>query len=222
MPAFRESPENRRKRAAKIVKLLHAHYPGAECSLTHDGPFQLLVATILSAQCTDARVNMVTPGLFKKFPTAEAFVKAPTEDIENEIKSTGFYRAKAKNIKGAAERIVQKHGGRVPRTLEELIELPGVGRKTANVVLGNAFGVPGMVVDTHVGRISYRLGLAVSKQAKQKNPEAIEKELEEVIEKKEWIDFSHLLIYHGRAICTARSPKCHQCFLAKLCPRLGV
>lgn len=165
---------------------------------------------------------MVTPHLFKKFPTPVEMAAAPIEEIEEIIRSTGFYHNKAKNIKACCEQLLAKHNGKVPSTLEELNALPGVGRKTANVVLGNAFGVPGMVVDTHVGRISYRLGLAISKQAKAKNPEVIEKELEEVIEKNEWVDFSHLLIFHGRAICLARSPRCNQCFLAKLCPRLGV
>ncbi|MEQ1876523.1 MAG: endonuclease III [Bdellovibrionia bacterium] len=221
-PKFLETLEERKSRGEKIVALLHEHYPDAECSLEHLDPFQLLISTILSAQCTDARVNMVTPHLFKKFPGPAAMSGAPIEDIEEIIRSTGFFHAKAKNIKAASQKIITAHQGQVPSTLEELTSLAGVGRKTANVVLGNAFGVPGMVVDTHVGRISYRLGLAVSKQAKAKNPEVIERELEEVIEKKEWVEFSHLLISHGRAICLARGPRCHQCFLAKLCPRMGV
>jgi len=221
-PKFQEPIEDRKRRAAEIVALLHKHYPEAECSLEHYDAFELLISTILSAQCTDARVNMVTPALFARFPGPAEMAKADVAELERLIRSTGFFHSKAKNIKGACERIMSVHGGQVPRTLDELTALPGVGRKTANVVLGNAFGVPGMVVDTHVGRISYRLALAVSKQAAVKNPEAIERELEEVIEKKEWVDFSHLLITHGRAICLARSPRCHQCFLAKLCPRLGI
>jgi endonuclease III len=219
---FSETPEARKARAARIIDLLEDNYADAHCSLTHSNSFELLISTILSAQCTDARVNMVTPGLFKKYPTPQAFALARVEDIEKEVKSTGFYRNKAKNIKACSELLVAKYGGQVPQTLEELIALPGVGRKTANVILGNAFGTPGIVVDTHVGRLSYRLGLTVSPQAKAKNPEVIERELEQIIEKKHWIDLAHLLIYHGRAICDARKPKCNQCFLAKMCPRLGV
>jgi endonuclease III len=219
---FKESVEDRKGRAAQLMALLREHYHDAECSLEHHDPFELLIATILSAQCTDARVNMVTPGLFKKLPTPQAFIDAPIESIENEIKSTGFYRNKAKNIQACCERLVEKHDGQVPRTLEELTDLPGVGRKTANVVLGNAFGIPGIVVDTHVGRLAYRMGLAVSSAAQVKNAEVIERELEPLIDKKDWINVAHYLISHGRAICSARKPMCHQCPLAKHCPRIGV
>jgi endonuclease III len=219
---FSESFADRKARAAEIMLQLNKTYPDSECALLHETPEQLLIATILSAQCTDARVNMVTPGLFKKYPDAAAFAEAPIEELEQDIRSTGFYRNKAKNIKAACEILVSKYGGKVPRTLEELVVLPGVGRKTANVVLGNAFNVPGLVVDTHVGRLSYRMGLAVAKGAAIKNAEVIEREMMELIEKKDWTMVAHWLISHGRAICVARKPRCHQCPVAKFCPRIGV
>lgn len=213
----RESLDLKKKRAKKIVQLLRRYYPEAKCSLDYKNPLQLLVATMLSAQCTDERVNKVTPTLFAKYPTASAMAHAKIEDLEEIVRSTGFYRNKAKNIKAAASDICKKHNGEVPNSMEQLSSLAGVGRKTANVVLGNAYGVPGMVVDTHVTRLSNRLGLAKGKDAVK-----LEKVLEEVIEKKDWIDFSHLLIHHGRATCKARKPECQKCFLFELCPKISV
>ena len=199
----------------KILKLLDRYYPDPECALTHDSPLQLLVATILSAQCTDARVNMVTPALFKKYPTAEDFANAKINELEKLIHSTGFYKNKAKNIKLCCQAIVKNHNGEVPKELDELVKLAGVGRKTANVVLGNAFQIiSGIVVDTHVTRLSNRFGLV-----KSKNPEIIERELCEVIPKKDWINYSHWLILHGRQVCKARKPQCDTCFLEDYCPK---
>ncbi|MDB5038459.1 MAG: endo III-related endonuclease [Bacteriovoracaceae bacterium] len=201
-----------------IIKKLRELYPDAECSLDFKSPFQLLVATILSAQCTDERVNKVTPALFKKFPTAFEMSKAQLSDIEESIKSTGFYKNKAKSLKGTAEKLVSQYAGELPRTMEELFQLPGVGRKTANVVLGNAFQIAeGVVVDTHVKRVSFRLGLT-----KQTDPAKVEKELNQKIPKKYWICFPHWLIQHGRKICIARAPKCGLCELNSLCEKRGV
>ncbi len=203
-----------RATAAKMISLLKRAYPDARCSLIHHNPLELLVATILSAQCTDARVNKVTPGLFAKFKTVDEFAKVSQEDLEKEIQSTGFFRNKAKSIRGMAARLLEVHGGRVPQTMEELTSLPGVGRKTANVVLGNAFDSNlGVVVDTHVGRLSHRLGLT-----NHKDPVKIEQDLMKTVPRKEWTLFSHLLIHHGRAVCTARSPKCVGCVLERVCP----
>jgi endonuclease-3 len=212
---MRESKAEKVKRCKIIVKKLRSLYPDVKCFLTHDNPLQLTIATILSAQCTDARVNLTTPALFKKYKTAKDFADADISDLEAMVRSTGFYKNKAKSIKKCAQAIDENHGGEVPRTLEELTQLAGVGRKTANVVLGNAFGVPGMVVDTHVTRLSNRLGLA-----KGENAVKLEFQLVDVVEKKDWIDFSHLLISHGREICVARKPRCTQCELVKLCPQL--
>jgi endonuclease-3 len=207
-----------KRHAAKNVKALRAEYPAAECALVHDNPLELLIATILSAQCTDERVNIVTKELFQKYGTAEDFARAPLADLERAIQSTGFFRNKAKNIKGCCQQLVEQHGGEVPRDLEALVVLPGVGRKTANVVLGTAFGIPsGVVVDTHVTRLSQRLGLTRHTDAVK-----IEQDLMNLLPRKEWIDFSHRLIHHGRRICIARRPKCEQCVLAKWCPRIGV
>ena len=200
--------------AEPLITALHGAYPDAECALTHQNPFQLLVATILSAQCTDARVNMVTPALFAAYPDAEAMSRARQEDVEAIIRSTGFYRNKAKSIRGASARIVEAFGGRVPKRMDELLTLPGAARKTANVVLGVGFGIAeGIVVDTHVARISRRLGLS-----KGKNPEVIEQELMRVVPRAEWIAFSHLLIDHGRQVCQARKPACDRCPVTMLCP----
>lgn len=200
--------------AARILALLDRHYPAAGCSLDFSTPLELLVATILSAQCTDERVNKVTPALFAKYPGAAAYAAAEPAVLEQEIRSTGFFRNKAANIIGAAGRIVARHGGDVPRTIEELTALPGVGRKTANVILGNAFGIPGIVVDTHVGRIAARLGLTAAA-----DPVKIEFELMPLIPRERWVRFSHQLIAHGRAICRAPRPLCAACFLdATLCP----
>jgi endonuclease-3 len=189
-----------------ILRVLDKHYPDARCTLDHQSPVQLLVATILSAQCTDERVNRVTPGLFARYPDARSFAAAPLEDLEMAIQSTGFFRNKAKAIQGCCRQIVEHHGGEVPADLDALVKLPGVGRKTANVILGNAFQVPGIVVDTHVGRIAGRLGLT-----RHKDPDKIERDLMGQIPRERWTRFSHQLILHGRAICQARQPKCANC-----------
>ncbi|MCA9041356.1 MAG: endonuclease III [Planctomycetaceae bacterium] len=213
-----ESIAERKKRVRRIITQLKKRYPEAECALHHESPFQLLAATILSAQCTDERVNMVTPHLFKKFPTPEKLAKSKQEDVEEIIRSTGFFRAKATNLRGMAQAIVKEHQGEIPQDLQALVKLPGVGRKTANVLLGTSFGIPsGVVVDTHVKRISNLLGLTTSK-----NPEIIERELQEIVPRKEWIDWSHRLIHHGRQICIARRPQCSECPLIKDCPRVGL
>lgn len=207
-----------KRHAAKIVRALRAEYGDAECALRHDNPLQLLVATILSAQCTDARVNLVTVELFARCRTAQDYALIPLADLEGIIQSTGFFRNKAKNIQACCRQLVEQHGGEVPQDLESLVQLPGVGRKTANVVLGTAFGIPsGVVVDTHVTRLSNRLGLTVQSDAVK-----IEQDLIGQVPKKEWIDFSHRLIHHGRRVCVARKPRCEQCVLAKWCPRIGV
>jgi endonuclease-3 len=206
-----------RRRAARVTRILARHYGKAECALRHRNALELLVATILSAQCTDVRVNLVTPGLFRRFPTARALADADRVELERLIRSTGFYRNKARSLRGAARRIVEKHGGEVPGTMEELLELPGVARKTANVVLGTWFGkASGVVVDTHVLRITGLLQLT-----RQTNPARVERELMELLPEREWIDFSHRLIRHGRRICIARRPKCDVCPLASCCPSAG-
>jgi endonuclease III len=203
-----------KQRTKKIIARLRKAYPDAHCSLNYSNPLELLVATILSAQCTDERVNIVTADLFRKYRKAEDFINVEQIELEQDIRSTGFYRNKAKAIQGACRLLVEQHGGRVPSTLDELLELPGVARKTANVVLGNAFGISsGVVVDTHVGRLSQRLGLTVHEQ-----PEKIERDLIELVPQKDWVDFAHLLIYHGRAVCKARKPECASCTLEDLCP----
>jgi endonuclease III len=201
------------ERVAAILKALDEGYPDAVCALDHRSPWELLVATILSAQCTDARVNMVTPELFRRFPTPAAMAKASLPELESLIRTTGFFRNKAKSIKGAAQAIVERFGGKVPETLDELITVPGAARKTANVVLGVSFGkAEGVVVDTHVFRIARRLELA-----KGETPQAVEKELMRVLPKEKWIDFSHQVIHHGRKVCVARNPKCRECALEQLC-----
>ncbi|MDT7604622.1 MAG: endonuclease [Acidobacteriota bacterium] len=203
-----------KQRARKIISRLKKAYPNARCSLNFSNPLELLVATILSAQCTDERVNLVTAELFRKYKRAEDYTSVAQEELERDIRSTGFFRNKAKAIKGACKLIAERYGGRVPETMEELLELPGVARKTANVVLGNAFNVAsGVVVDTHVSRLSQRLKLT-----EQEQPEKIERDLCELIPRAAWIDFSHLLIAHGRAVCKARTPLCAECFLLELCP----
>jgi endonuclease-3 len=207
-----------KRHARRIVNRLRKAYPDARCALNFSSPLELLIATILSAQCTDVRVNLVTQKLFKKYRTAADYAAAPIRQLEREIQSTGFFRNKAKNIKACCQKLVDVHGGEVPRNLDELVKLPGVGRKTGNVVLGTAFGIPsGVVVDTHVARIAYRLGLT-----KHKDAGKIEQDLMKVIPRSEWIDFSHRLIHHGRQICLARAPKCDQCPLEPECPRIGV
>jgi len=207
----------RGERAAEILRLLRRAYPDAHCELVHRNPFELLVATILSAQCTDVRVNMVTPALFEKYPDAQAMAGGRQEDLEELIRSTGFYRNKAKNIRAASASLTEKHGGKVPRDLESLTVLPGVGRKTANVVLGNAYGIEsGVVVDTHVGRLSQRLGLT-----KHRDPVKIEQDLIRLVPRDAWTLWSHLLIWHGRRRCYARNPDCDHCELSALCPSAG-
>ncbi|HEX5220926.1 MAG TPA: endonuclease III [Verrucomicrobiae bacterium] len=214
----RETTEARVARTKKIIAGLQATYPDAHCELNFSNPFQLLIATILSAQCTDKRVNMVTADLFKKYRSAKDFAEADLSELEEAIKTTGFFRNKAKNIQACCRALVEKHGGEVPRTMEELFALDGVGRKTANVVLGNAFNINvGVVVDTHVARLSYRLGLT-----RQTDAVKIEQELMSLVPQKQWTLFSHWLIWHGRRRCYARKPDCDNCEINKLCPRVGV
>jgi endonuclease-3 len=209
-----ETPVARRARTRKIITRLRREFPAARCALDHHTPLELLVATILSAQCTDARVNMVTPALFAKYRTAADYAAADPAVFEKEIQSTGFFRNKTKSILGMAHALLERHGGRVPDTMEELVALPGVGRKTANVVLGNAFGKnEGIVVDTHVQRISGLLNLTA-----ERTPEKIERDLMAVVPRKDWTIFSHLLILHGRKTCIARRPKCEACVINRLCP----
>jgi endonuclease-3 len=214
-----ESFENKKKRAGKVFAELKKLYPAAKCSLNHMSPLELLVATILSAQCTDERVNIVTADLFKKYRAAEDYAAVPQEEFEQDIRSTGFYRNKAKNIRAAAALLVAEFGGKVPQTMDELLRLPGVARKTANVVLGNAFGInAGFVVDTHVIRLSGRLGFT-----KQTDPVKIEQDMIALTPQKDWALDSHLLVFHGRAYCMARNPNCPDCPLGikKLCPSAG-
>jgi endonuclease-3 len=201
------------ERAAAILSILNSLYPQVKPQLFYRNPFELLVATILSAQCTDNQVNRVTPRLFKRLRGPQAFVKTPVAEIEEIVRPTGFYRNKARNIKACCEALVERHGGQVPQAIEDLVKLPGVGRKTANVVLGAAFDTPGVVVDTHVRRISQRLGLT-----RNMDPKKIEIDLMRIIPKNEWSDFSLRLIFFGRETCTARKPKCPVCPLAHLCP----
>ncbi|AMA10019.1 endonuclease III [Picosynechococcus sp. PCC 73109] len=207
-------PRSKKKRAIAVLEKLHELYPDATCSLDYETPVQLMVATILSAQCTDERVNKVTPALFARFPDAAAFAGADVADIEQLVRSTGFYRNKAKNIQGACQRIMAVFNGEVPQTMEELLTLPGVARKTANVVLAHAFGIcAGVTVDTHVKRLSNRLRLT-----KSENPVQIERDLMKLIPQPEWENWSIRLIYHGRAVCNARKPQCEICAIANLCP----
>lgn len=212
--ARRESKRARLARTGEILTHLKEEYPDAQCALRHQDPLQLLVATILSAQCTDKRVNMVTPDLFRRYPTAQHYGDAELSELENMIRSTGFFRNKAKSLKALGQALVEEHNGQVPSTMAELNRLPGVGRKTANVVLGNAFGVDeGVVVDTHVGRLSRRLALS-----EDTNPDKVERELMELVPKSDWTLWAHLLIDHGRAVCKARKPGCADCVLVDLCP----
>ncbi len=214
----RESRATTTARTRKIIAGLNKAYPDAHCELDHSNSLELLIATILSAQCTDKRVNLVTPELFKKYRSATDFAQAASAELEHAIKSTGFFRNKAKSIKTACQAIVERHGGNVPRSMEELTQLGGVGRKTANVVLGNAFGInTGVVVDTHVARVSQRLGLT-----RQKDPVRIEQDLMALVPQEQWTLFSHLLIWHGRRRCFARSPDCLHCEVRSVCPRIGV
>ena len=209
---------DRKQQAKKVVKVLKKDYADAECALIHDNVFQLLIATILSAQCTDERVNIVTRELFAKHPTAQDLADLPLPQLEKLIQSTGFFRNKAKNIQACCRDLVAKYDGEVPQDLESLTELAGVGRKTANVVLGTAFGIPsGVVVDTHVQRLTHRLGLTEAD-----DPVKIERELIALLPKAEWIDFSHRLIHHGRRVCKARKPDCDACSMRDFCPRVDV
>lgn len=196
----------------RILEILDKEYPNPKAALEFKNPLELLIAAILSAQCTDVRVNIVTKSLFKKYQSVENYANADLSTFEKEIKSAGFFRNKAKSIIGCCKNIVEKYGGKVPNNIEELTSLPGVGRKTANVVLGNAFGIPGITVDTHVSRVSQRLGLA-----KAANPEKIEEELNKIIPREKWIAFSLQLIFHGRYICKARKPLCEKCVLSEYC-----
>lgn len=203
-----------KERVRKIISRLKRAYPDAKCSLNHSNPFELLVATILSAQCTDERVNIVTADLFRKYRKPEDYLHVPASELQEDIRTTGFFRNKTRSIQGAAKMLVEEYRGRVPETMEALLALPGVARKTANVVLGNAFGVSaGVVVDTHVSRLSHRLKLTAHKQ-----PEKIEQDLMTLVPKKDWIIFSHLLIFHGRRICKARNPACAECVIEEYCP----
>lgn len=205
-------------RAKKIILLLKKEYPDAHCALIHSNAFELLVATILSAQCTDERVNIVTSELFGKYRKPEDYLSVEAEELERDIHSTGFYRNKTKSIRGASERIINEFNGEIPQTMDELLTLSGVARKTANVVLGNAFNIAsGVVVDTHVSRLSQRLALTDNT-----TPEKIEQDLSELVPRKDWILFPHLLISHGRKICQARRPKCAECVLENICPKIGV
>lgn len=209
---------DRKERAGEIIERLKREYPDAHCALNHASAFELLVATILSAQCTDERVNVVTANLFRKYRKPQDYLKVAPEELEQDIRPTGFFRNKAKSIQGAAQKIVENFGGEIPQTMEEMLTLNGVARKTANVVLGNAFGIAsGVVVDTHVLRVSFRLGLTENVV-----PEKVEKDLIELVPQSDWIMFPHLIIFHGRKICQARKPKCEICSLGDICPKIGV
>jgi endonuclease III len=213
----RESFSNKKVRAAKMYRVLTKSYPNVRCELDFKNPFQLLVATVLSAQCTDKRVNQTTPALFKKYKSIKNMANADLSDIERLVKSTGFFRAKAKNIKLLSEKIMRDFDGQVPDRLEDLITLPGVGRKTANVVLGHAFNTPGITVDTHFGRLSRRFGWS-----KSNDPVKVEFEVGDLIPQKEWTNLSQRLIWHGRRVCHSRKPACGACSLSKLCPSFGI
>jgi endonuclease-3 len=214
---MRESLPEKKVRAKVIYRQLSKSYPNVRCELDYKNAFQLLVATVLSAQCTDKRVNQTTPALFKKYPNPQKMAKADLKNIQKLVKSTGFFRAKAKNIKGLSNKIMEDFDGKVPSNLEDLITLPGVGRKTANVVLSHAFGIPGITVDTHFGRLSRRFGWS-----KQNNPVKVEFEVGGLIPKKEWTNLSQRMIWHGRRVCHSRKPACGACALAKLCPSYGI
>lgn len=208
---------NLKTRAATIYSTLVDEYPDSHCALNHSNPFELLCATILSAQCTDVRVNTVTPALFAKYPDPFKLSQAPQKDVEALVRSTGFFKNKARSLIEMSKALVDRHKGEVPRTMEELTALAGVGRKTANVLLGNAFGIPGMVVDTHVSRLSQRLGLTGNQI-----PEKIEEDLQELFPPHQWTMLAHLFISHGRNVCFARKPKCHFCIIAGECPSAGI
>jgi endonuclease III len=213
MPKFKTTVSAQRERARQVCELLNTAYPDATCSLNHRTPLQLLVATILSAQCTDDRVNIVTKDLFKKYKKAQDFLAVPQEEMEEDIRTCGFYRQKTKSIRKTCQALVDRFGGKVPDTMDELITLDGVGRKTANVVLGTCFGVPGVIVDTHCKRLSARFGFT-----KNSDPDKIEQDMMKLLPPECWTQYSHLTIYHGRAICQARGPKCSACPVCDLCP----
>lgn len=213
----KETLDQKQARCKEVIRRFRKTYPDAKCSLDYQTPFQLLCATILSAQCTDERVNMVTPALFARFPDAQAMARAALPEVEKLVQSTGFYKNKAKALVEMSKALVEKHQGQVPDNLDALTSLRGVGRKTANVILGNAFGVPGFVVDTHIGRLSRRLGFT-----RQEDPVKVELEMMEIAPRKDWTDLGHLMIYHGRARCIARKPDCLNCEVGDLCPRVGV
>ena len=211
---MRETKSQRKERTEQIIKLLKRAHPDAHCALNHSNAFELLLATILSAQCTDERVNIVTADLFRKYRKPEDYLKVPATELQQDVRTTGFFRNKTKSIQGACRMLVEDFNGQVPKTMEELLQLPGVARKTANVVLGVAYGIAaGIVVDTHVSRLSQRLGLTKNKDAGK-----IEQDLMELVPRKDWIIFSHLLIFHGRRVCKARRPLCEECVVEKLCP----
>ncbi|MEK6334484.1 MAG: endonuclease III [Acidobacteriota bacterium] len=211
---MRETKSQRQERTQEIIKLLKRAHPDAHCALNHSNAFELLIATILSAQCTDERVNIVTADLFRKYRRPEDYLKVPATELQQDIRTTGFFRNKTKSIQGACKVLTEEFGGRVPQTMEELLTLPGVARKTANVVLGVAYEIAGgIVVDTHVSRLSQRLGLTRKKDAGK-----IEQELMQLVPRKDWIIFSHLLIFHGRRVCKARRPLCEECKVERLCP----
>jgi endonuclease-3 len=212
--APKETTDELKKRTREIIRKLKRAYPGAKCSLNHSNAFELLIATILSAQCTDDRVNIVTADLFRKYRKPEDYLKVSPRELEKDIQSTGFFRNKTKSIQGTAKMLTETYSGEVPKTMDELLELPGVARKTANVVLGNAFDIKaGVVVDTHVTRLSHRLNLTQEKTA-----EKIEQDLIPIVPRKDWVIFPHLIIYHGRKTCKARNPQCAECVIEKLCP----
>jgi endonuclease III len=217
-PSRTSLPADLKTQVRQIIKGMAKAYPDAECALKHESAYELLVATILSAQCTDERVNMVTPTLFAKYPDVDALAAASQVDVEAIIRSTGFFRAKANSLRGMAQGVVERFGGQIPKSLDDLVTLPGVGRKTANVLLGTVWGIPsGVVVDTHVKRITNLLGITQSS-----SPEQIERELMEIVPQSEWVNFSHRLIHHGRRICIARRPKCPECPLLSCCRRVGL
>jgi endonuclease-3 len=222
MPTRKEKAEGPQltvmhQKVGRVLTLLDELYPGATCSLGFRNPLELLVATVLSAQCTDERVNQVTPGLFQKYPTARSYAQAAIEELENDIRSTGFYRNKAKSIKAACRILDERFNGNIPADLDVLVQLPGIGRKTANVILGNAYQIPGIVVDTHVSRVAQRLGLT-----SQKDPDKIEQDLMALIPQERWINFSHQLIQHGRKLCQAKKPKTEVCPLRPHCDYAGL
>lgn len=210
---MKETENEKKRRILKIIESLRRAYPDAKCALNFSNPFELLVATVLSAQCTDKRVNLVTPAVFKRCKTVKDYTELAAEDLEKMIKSTGFYKNKTKSILGAAKKVLNEFGGKVPQAMEELVTIPGVGRKTANVILGNAFGIPGMPVDTHMIRLNNLLKLT-----KQRDPVKIESELTKLVPEKDWTEYSHLIIYHGRERCFARRPDCSGCEIRNLCP----